>query len=72
LRDDLTAYARLAGQNNPALKQTIRQKMAHWRRDADFASVRDPLALDLLADHERAAWLELWHRVDALAERVAK
>jgi tetratricopeptide (TPR) repeat protein len=72
LRDELRAYAQLAGQNNPARKQAIQQQMAHWRRDSDLASVREPLALDLLSDNERAAWLELWHKVDALAERVAK
>src|SRR5581483_10643980 len=67
LRDDLTAYTQLAQQNNPALKQAIRQRLAHWRADADLASVRDPKALDALAEDERAAWQALWRDVDELA-----
>ena len=45
LRDDLTAYAKLAERNDPTVKQTIQQQLAHWRRDLDLASVRDPQAL---------------------------
>ncbi len=63
LRDHLTAYSRLAGQNNAAMKQTIQQRLSHWRRD--------PQALDRLADNERAAWQALWHDVDELAKRAA-
>jgi hypothetical protein len=44
----------------------------HWRRDPDFASVRDPQALDRLSEDERTARQALWRDVDALAERVAK
>ena len=72
LRDDLTAYAKLAEQNNTAVKQTIQQRLAHWRRDPDLASVREPQALDRLPENERAAWQELWHDVDELANRLAK
>jgi hypothetical protein len=72
LRDDLTAYAKLAEQNNPTVKQPIQQRLAHWRRDADLASVRDPAALDRLADNERAAWQSLWRDVEELSKRVAK
>jgi len=72
LRADLKAYAQLAGQNNPAVKQTIQQRLTHWKRDPVLASVRDPQALDRLADNERAAWQALWRDVDELAERRAK
>jgi tetratricopeptide (TPR) repeat protein len=72
LRDDLTAQAKLADQNNPEVKQAIQQQLAHWRIDPDLASVRDPQALDRLADNERAAWQALWRDVDELAKRVAK
>jgi hypothetical protein len=54
------------------VKQAIRQQLAHWRRDLDLASIRDPEALDHLADNERAAWRSLWRDVDELAKRVAK
>jgi len=72
LRDDLTAYAKLAEQNNAAVKQTTQQRLAHWWRDPDLASVRDPQALDRLGDNERAAWQALWRDVDELAKRLAK
>jgi hypothetical protein len=72
LRADLKAYVPLAGQDNPAMKQVVQQRLAHWRRDPDLASVRDPKALDRLADHERAAWHALWRDVDELANRLAK
>jgi serine/threonine-protein kinase len=72
LRADLTTYAKLAEQNKPALKLTIQQRLAHWRRDSDLTSVRDPQALDRLADNERAAWQALWREVDELLTRVAK
>jgi tetratricopeptide (TPR) repeat protein len=70
LRADLTAFAKLAGQNNPAVKQAIQQRLAHWRQDPDLASLRDPQALDRLPDDERAAWQALWRDVDELAKRV--
>jgi tetratricopeptide (TPR) repeat protein len=38
LRDDLKAYTPLAGQNNPALKQAIGQRLTHWQTDPDLAS----------------------------------
>jgi tetratricopeptide (TPR) repeat protein/serine/threonine protein kinase len=72
LRADLAAYAQLAGQNKPAVNQAIQQRLRHWWRDADLASVRDPEALDRLADNDRAAWRALWRDVDGLAEQLAK
>jgi serine/threonine-protein kinase len=71
LRDHLTAYAKLAGQNNPQAKQAIRQRLLRWQSDPDLASVRDRAALDRLADNERAAWQALWRDVDDLAKQVA-
>jgi len=72
LRDDLTTYAKLAEQNNPAVKQAVQQRLVHWRRDLDLASVRTPQALDLLADNERAACQALWRDVEELLSRLAK
>jgi tetratricopeptide (TPR) repeat protein len=70
LRADLTAYAKLAEQNNPAVKQVIQQRLAPWRQDPDLASVREPQALDHLPDNERASWQALWRDVDELAKKV--
>ena len=70
LRDDLTAYAKLAERNDPTVKQTIQQQLAHWRRDPDLASVHDAQALDRLPENERAAWRALWRDVDELAKKA--
>jgi tetratricopeptide (TPR) repeat protein/tRNA A-37 threonylcarbamoyl transferase component Bud32 len=70
LRDDLSAYAKLAAQNNSAANQEIQKRLTHWRSDADLASVRDPSALNRLPDNERAAWQVLWRDVDKLAKRA--
>jgi tetratricopeptide (TPR) repeat protein len=72
LRDDLTAYAKLAEKNNPAVKQTIQQRLAHWHNDPDLASFRDRPGLERLPEGERAAWQALWRDVDELAKRVTK
>jgi tetratricopeptide (TPR) repeat protein len=69
LRADLAAYAKLAGQNNLALKQTIQQRLAHWRQDPDIASVREPHALERLPENERAAWRALWRDVDEISKK---
>ena len=70
LRDDLMAYAKLAEQNNLAMKQAIQQRLAHWRRDSDLASVRDPQALGRPPEDERAAWRALWRDVDELSKKA--
>jgi hypothetical protein len=72
LRADLTAYAKLAGKGNPAMKQAMQQRLTHWRSDPDLASLRDPQSLDRLPDDERAAWQALWREVDELTKRLAK
>jgi hypothetical protein len=72
LREDLTAYARLAEQNNPATNKAILQRLVHWCTDPDLASVRDSQALDRLPGDERAAWQALWRDVDELAARAEK
>jgi tetratricopeptide (TPR) repeat protein len=72
LRDDLKTYAKHAERNNPDVNKAIQYQLAHWRSDADLASVRDPRALDHLAESERSAWKALWRDVDQLANRVVK
>jgi hypothetical protein len=51
LRDDLTAYAKLAEENKTAMKQLIQQRLVYWKHDSDFAPVRDALALDRLPEN---------------------
>jgi Flp pilus assembly protein TadD len=71
LRDDLTDYSKVA-ENNPAVKQTIQERLSHWKGDSDLASVRDAQALERLPDNERADWQALWRDVDELLEQAAK
>ena len=48
----------------------MRKQLKHWQQDADLASVRDPEALDRLADEEREQWGRLWDDVAALLQKV--
>ena len=70
LRADLAAYAQLAQRDDPAAKQTVRQRLEHWRQDDDLAGLRDPAALKKLPDDEREAWQALWAEVGALLRKV--
>ena len=70
LRADLAAYTQLAGRDDPKLKQAIRQRLGHWRKDADLAPVRDAEALNKLPGYERDVWRQLWADVDALRKKV--
>src|SRR5262249_34157052 len=70
LRADLAAYARLAERDDPKLRQAVRQRLTHWLKDPDLASVRDREALDTLPDHERQQWGKLWADVDALHRKA--
>jgi tetratricopeptide (TPR) repeat protein len=70
LRDDLTAYSNLAGQDNLALKRAIQQRLTAWQSDPDLASVRESQALDRLPENERADWQALWRDVAALLQHT--
>jgi tetratricopeptide (TPR) repeat protein len=70
LRADLAAYAKLAERDDPNLKQAVRQRLTHWLKDADLASVRDKDALNTLPDHERQEWGKLWEEVAALLKKA--
>jgi serine/threonine-protein kinase len=72
LRDDLALYARLADGAEATARQTVRQRLAHWRQDSDLAAVRDKAALDILPDNEQQACRRLWGDVSTLLEKVKK
>jgi hypothetical protein len=72
LRADLTAYVKLSRQNNPAMRQTIQERLTHWRSNPGLAPVREPQELNRMLDNERTAWQALWRDVDELQSRVAK
>jgi tetratricopeptide (TPR) repeat protein len=70
LRDDLAAYTKFAERPEPAARQAVRQRLTHWRQDADLASVRDPQALGQLPEDERRQWHQLWEEVATLLKKV--
>ena len=68
LRADLTASKALA--DKAEARQTVRQRLAHWLKDEDLASVRDEKALPALPEAERKRWQQLWADVAALLKKV--
>jgi tetratricopeptide (TPR) repeat protein len=66
LKADLAAWATLAQKTAPLARQEVRRALAHWRRDADLAGVREPAALAKLPADERREWEKLWADVAAL------
>ena len=72
LRADLTAYAKLAERPDPAARQSVRQRLAHWQSDAGLASVRAKEALAELPEGEAGDWRKLWAEVDAFRQRAAR
>jgi serine/threonine-protein kinase len=71
LRDDLVAWSNIADRGKPAEKTLVKQKMEHWRSDADLAGIRDKEALDKLPDDERKDWQKLWADVAALLAKTS-
>jgi hypothetical protein len=70
LRADLAFYTKEAERADPAVKQTVRQRLEHWQKDADLAGLRDTGALAKLPEAEREAWRSVWADVQALLRRV--
>src|SRR5262249_790162 len=68
LRADLAAYTQLVA--NPANRQAVAQRLAHWQKNADLASVRGD-ALAKLPEAERQQWQTLWDEVEGLRKRAA-
>ena len=66
LRADLVLRSKQLKSGPSAQAAQARQALAHWRRDAALAGVRDPEALARLPAAEQAAWRKLWAEVDAL------
>jgi hypothetical protein len=57
-----------AGQGTDVL--LVLERLTHWPKDADLASVRDPEGLAALPAVEREAWLKLWADVNQLRKEV--
>jgi tetratricopeptide (TPR) repeat protein len=72
LRADLAQYAKLVQDGKPAVKEVVRQRLAHWQGDAGLASVRGKEALVELPEGEVGDWRKLWAEVDALRKRAGR
>jgi hypothetical protein len=70
LQADLARYAKLVQDGKPAVKQAVRQRLAHWQGDADLACVRAKDALAELPEGERKAWQKLWADVADLLSKA--
>jgi tetratricopeptide (TPR) repeat protein len=70
LRADLALYAKQMEHSEPAVKQAVRERLAHWQQDTDLASVRDRAALENLPEDERRPWRRLWADVAALLAKA--
>ena len=60
--NDLALYVKLVEREEPAAKQTVRQRLGHWREDADLVSVRDREALAKLPEAEPQGMAEAMGR----------
>ena len=71
LRADLKAYSTLLDKD-PKVWPVIQQKLAHWQKDGDLASLRGTADIDKLPEAEREPWRKLWADVDALLKRAPR
>jgi serine/threonine protein kinase/Flp pilus assembly protein TadD len=69
LKAELSALAQL-WRTNPKAAASVRGTLAHWRRDADLASIRDEAALAKLDADERQGWSHLWAEVDRVSKAI--
>jgi hypothetical protein len=70
LRADLAAWAGQAAIDKDADRVRVRQKLGHWQRDPDLASLRDAPELAKLPAEEQEACRRLWADVKALLKQA--
>jgi tetratricopeptide (TPR) repeat protein len=68
LSAELAARLKKTAGRTPADRDALVRLLTHWRRDPDFAGVRDEDALARLPAEEQAAWRHLWADVQAALE----
>jgi serine/threonine protein kinase/tetratricopeptide (TPR) repeat protein len=72
LRADLATYAEVLASNQPNNQGAVKQRLEHWRKDNDLASIRDVAQLDRLPAPEREECMKLWTDVDNLLKKTTK
>jgi len=70
LRADMEAFAGQARAGHVPSLLLMLDRLAHWQKDADLASVREPAALALLPTPEQAAWKKLWADAEQFLKQV--
>jgi len=71
LEAELAAWAKFLDVGPAEMKAKIAPTLQHWKSDADLAGVRDDKELAEPPDQERAAFEQLWTKVDALLTKSA-
>ena len=71
LKDELSAWDKVASTAGPGDKELVAKTLDHWKQDADLAGVRDADALAKLPEAEHKDWQALWAEVDSLLAKVA-
>jgi hypothetical protein len=63
--------AQMASQSQDSKRwQEVLERLTHWKKDSDLASVRDPAWLAVMPPADRRAWEALWGDVDAVLTSV--
>jgi tetratricopeptide (TPR) repeat protein len=70
LRAELGRVA--ANAKDPKRRQEVREELAHWKRDGDLTSVRDPEWLAAMPPADRRAWQALWDDVNGLLASIGR
>ena len=70
LRADLAALSKLLNSGTPQAADTVAKTLAHWKADADLATLRDEAALAKLPEAEQTALRALWADAEALLAKA--
>ncbi len=66
LRANLATYEKQVESGKPADWTMVKQRLTHWQKDADLASIRDQESLAKLSAEEREGCQKLWADVATL------
>ncbi len=72
LKDELSAWKRVAKTVGSGNQELVAKTFAHWKADSDLSTIRDEKELAKLPERERAQFAGLWADVDALLIQVAR
>jgi tetratricopeptide (TPR) repeat protein/tRNA A-37 threonylcarbamoyl transferase component Bud32 len=70
LEQEFSAWKQVSTIAGPSNSELVADTLAHWKKDADLASVRSPEALLRLPLDEQAAWEVIWEEVEVLRTKA--